>query len=145
MPPCYHDATNSQSGFVSLIRNQTPKDQLRLDAQYRQDFFQIPYDPNPNDYECVSGYYCSTGLRDGQTERDSFVIANWVHTISPKALFTVAPFYHLNQSNYDSPGVRLPGRHHLAPDIELRRRPGRRARRRRTQQLLGRPLLLLSE
>ena len=45
----HHDATNSESGFVSLIRNQTPKDQLRLDAQYRQDFFQVPYDPDPND------------------------------------------------------------------------------------------------
>jgi hypothetical protein len=98
----YHDATNSESAFVSLIRNQTPKDQLRLNAQYRQDHFQIPYDPNPDDYECASGYYCSTGLRDAQTERDSFVIANWVHTLSPKALLSFAPFYHLNQSNYDS-------------------------------------------
>ena len=97
-----HDATNSGSGFVSLIRNQTPKDQLRLNAQYREDYFQVPYDPNPNDYECTSGYYCSYGLRDAQTERDSFVIANWVHTISPKALFSVAPFYHFNQANYDS-------------------------------------------
>ena len=44
-----HDATNSQSGFLSVIRNQTANDQLRLDAQYRQDFFQIPYDPDPND------------------------------------------------------------------------------------------------
>jgi hypothetical protein len=104
----YHDATNSQSGFVSLIRNQTPKDQLRLDAQYRQDRFQIPYDPDPNDYETTSAYYSSVGLRDAQTERDSFFIANWVHTISPNALFTVAPFYHLNQSNYDSPASDLP-------------------------------------
>ncbi len=98
----YHDATNSESGFLSLIRNQTPKDQVRVDGQYRQDFFQVPYDPNPNDYECNSDYYCSTGLRDGQTERDSFVIANWVHTISPKALVSLAPFYHFNQSDYDS-------------------------------------------
>ena len=97
-----HDATNSESGFVSLIRNQTPKDQLRLDGQVRQDFFQVPYDPSTTDYECASGYYCSTGLRDGQTERDAFMIANWVHTIWPKALFSVAPFYHFNQANYDS-------------------------------------------
>jgi len=97
-----HDATNSESGFVSLIRNQTPRDQLRLNAQYRQDHFQIPYDPDPNDYETSSSYYSSVGLRDGQTERDSFVIANWVHTLSPKALITVAPFYHFNQSSYDS-------------------------------------------
>ena len=102
VPQIYHDATNSASGFVSVIRNQTPKDQFRLDAQYRQDYFDVPYDPNTNDYECVSTYYCSSGLRDAQTERDSFVIANWVHTISPKALVSFAPFYHVNQSNYDS-------------------------------------------
>ncbi len=104
----YHDATNSQSGFLSVIRNQTPKDQLRLNAQYRQDFFQVPYNPNPNDYETTSGYYSSYGLRDGQTERDSFVIANWIHTLSPKALFSVAPFYHFNQANYDSPSTDNP-------------------------------------
>ncbi len=98
-----HDATSSQSGFVSLIRNQTSKDQLRVNAQYRQDYFQVPYDPNPDDYETTSGYYSSYGLRDVQRERDSFLIANWVHTISPKALVSVAPFYHFNEANYDSP------------------------------------------
>ena len=98
----YHDTTNSESGFVSLIRNETAKDQLRVDGQVRQDYFQVPYDPSQTDYECTSGYYCSSGLRDAQTERDSFVIANWVHTISPKALLSVAPFYHFNQSDYDS-------------------------------------------
>lgn len=96
----HHDATNSESGFVSLIRNQTAKDQLRLDAQMRQDFFQVPYDPNPNDWEQASSYYNSYGLRDGQTERDSFVIANWVRTLSPSAQLQVAPFYHFNQASY---------------------------------------------
>ncbi len=104
----YHDATNSESGFVSLIRNQTPKDQLRVDAQYRHDFFQIPYDPDANDYECASGYYCSAGLRDRQTEDDSFVILDWTHTLSPKALFDVAPFYHFNLADYDSPANDYP-------------------------------------
>jgi hypothetical protein len=104
----FHDATNSQSAFVSFIRNQTPRDQLRLDAQYRQDFFQVPYDPNPDDWEQASQYYESNGLRDGQTERDSFVITNWVHTLSPKALFSVAPFYHFNQADYDSPATDYP-------------------------------------
>ena len=42
----YHDATNSESGFVSLIHNQTPKDQIRVDGQVRQDYFQVPYDPS---------------------------------------------------------------------------------------------------
>ncbi len=98
----YHDAANSQSGFVSVIRNQNPKDQLRLNAQYRQDHFQVPYDPDPNDWEQASQYYESYGLRDGQTERDAFLIGNWIHTLSPKALFSVAPFFHLNQADYDS-------------------------------------------
>ena len=101
----YHDATNSESGFASLIRNQTPKDQLRVDGQFRQDYFDVPYDPSENDYECPSGnmgYYCSWGLRDAQNERDAFLIGNWVHTVSANALFSVAPFYHFNQSNYDS-------------------------------------------
>jgi len=98
----YHDSTNSESGFVSLIRNETSKDQLRLNAQYRHDYFDIPYDPDPNDYETTSSHYSSVGLRDAQAERDSFVIGNWVHTLSPKALFTVAPFYHFNQAAYDS-------------------------------------------
>jgi outer membrane receptor protein involved in Fe transport len=102
IPEIFHDATNSGSAFASLIRNQTANDQIRIDGQYRQDFFQVPYDPSSTDYECTSDYYCSYGLRDAQTERDSFVIANWVHTLSPKAQFSFAPFYHFNQSNYDS-------------------------------------------
>ncbi len=105
----FHDATNSQSGFVSLIRNQTPKDQLRLNAQYRQDYFDIPYDPNANDWEqAPPDGYLSAGFRDAQTERDSFVIANWVHTFSPKALFSAAPFYHFNQADFDSLPTDLP-------------------------------------
>jgi hypothetical protein len=108
VPQIFHDATNSESGFVSLIRNQTPKDQLRLNAQFRNDYFQVPYDPNPNDWEQASQYYESYGLRDGQSERDSFVIANWVHTLSPKSLISVAPFYHFNQADYDSPSTDYP-------------------------------------
>jgi hypothetical protein len=104
----HRDATNSQSGFLSLLRNQTARDQLRLDAQFRQDYFQIPYDPDPNDWEQASNYYNSSGLRDSQSERDSFVIVNWVHTISPKALFEIAPFYHFNQASYDSPPTDFP-------------------------------------
>ena len=61
VPQIYHDATNSQSGFASVIRNQTPSDQLRLDAQIREDYFQVPYDPSQTDYECAGPqpYYCS--------------------------------------------------------------------------------------
>jgi len=102
IPTVYHDATNSQSAFASLIRNQTQRDQFRIDGQYRQDYFQIPYNPSTTDYQTTSGYYSSYGLRDGQKERDAFLIANWVHSLSSKAEFSVAPFYHMNQANYDS-------------------------------------------
>lgn len=108
VPQILHDATNSESGFVSVIRNQTQRDQLRLDGQYRQDHFQIPYDPDPNDWEQSADYYNSFGLRDAQTERDGFAILNWVRTISPRALVQVAPFVHLNQSLYDAPPTDYP-------------------------------------
>jgi len=108
IPALFHDATNSQSAFASLLRNQTSRDQLRIDAQFRNDFFQIPYDPDPNDWEQASNYYNSTRLRDTQRERDSFLIFNWVRTLSPKATFELAPFYHFNQANYDSPPADFP-------------------------------------
>jgi hypothetical protein len=100
IPSVVHDRTNSQSAFGSLIRNQTAGDQLRLTGQWRQDHFQVPFDPNPDDGQ--NSAYDSSGLRDAQTERDAFVIANWVHTISPKAMFELAPFWHYNLANYDS-------------------------------------------
>jgi hypothetical protein len=108
VPQVLHDATSSESGFLSLIRNETSKDQLRLTTQVRQDHFQVPYDPNPNDWQQASGTYSSFGLRDAQTERDAFVIANWVHTLSSRAMVEVAPFWHLNEANYDSPATDNP-------------------------------------
>ncbi len=108
VPAVFHDSTNSESGFLSIIRNQSANDQLRITGQYRQDFFQIPYDPDTNDYQCASGYYCSAGLRDGQTERDAFLLTNWVHTFSPTSLLSIAPFYHFNQAEYDSPANDQP-------------------------------------
>jgi outer membrane cobalamin receptor len=95
-----HDAANSQSGFGSLLVNPNAKNQFRFNGQLRQDFFQVPIDPNANDW--LSQIYPSNGFLDGQTERDAFIIADWVHTVSPSAMFEVAPFYHWNVANYDS-------------------------------------------
>jgi len=95
-----HDATNSQSGFGSFLMNPNPTNQFRFNGQLRQDFFQVPYDPNPNSW--LNQLYDSSGLRDGQTERDAFFIADWVHTLSPSTVFEAAPFYHWNVANYDS-------------------------------------------
>ena len=64
-----HDAANGYGGFASFIYNRTPKDQLRVVTQVRADYFQIPYDPDPN--SVGNQQYDSSGLRDGQHEKDA--------------------------------------------------------------------------
>jgi len=104
--PVVHDATNSQSGFGSFLVNPNATNQFRFNGQLRQDFFQVPIDPNQNDW--LTQLYNSSGLLDGQTERDAFIITDWVHTLSPTAIFEIAPFYHWNVANYDSKSTDLP-------------------------------------
>jgi TonB dependent receptor/Carboxypeptidase regulatory-like domain/TonB-dependent Receptor Plug Domain len=97
-----HDASNGYGGFTSLIDNRDPNDQLRLVGQLRSDYYQIPYDPNANDWE--NQLYNSSGLRDGEHETDGYSIFSWVHTLSPTTLFEISPFYHFNDAN-DQPSV----------------------------------------
>jgi hypothetical protein len=96
----YHDAANGYGGFASLIDNLTPKDQLRLITQLRHDYFQIPYDPDPNSYgnQLLPSY----GLRDGQHETDGMAAFTWVHTFNASSMIEVSPFYHYNSANYES-------------------------------------------
>jgi hypothetical protein len=94
----YHDAENGFGGFGSIIYNKTSADQFRVVAQSRRDFYQIPYDPDPNSYE--NQLYPSYGLRDGQTEADTFVATTWLHTFSDAFTTQVSPFYHFNSANY---------------------------------------------
>jgi TonB dependent receptor/Carboxypeptidase regulatory-like domain/TonB-dependent Receptor Plug Domain len=95
-----HDAANGYGGFASLLYNRTPKDQLRLISQLRTDFFQIPYDPDPDSYgnQLIPSY----GLRDGQHETDGLSAFTWAHTFSASTLLEFSPFYHYNQANYES-------------------------------------------
>jgi TonB dependent receptor/Carboxypeptidase regulatory-like domain/TonB-dependent Receptor Plug Domain len=95
-----HDATNGYGGFASLIFNTTPKDQLRLVTQLRNDYFQIPYDPDPNSFE--NQQYDSSGLRDGQHESDAIVTFSWLRTINPSTVLQVSPFFHYNKADYES-------------------------------------------
>ncbi len=106
IPQLFHDAENGFGGFTSLIYNLSPKDQLRFDAQLRRDYYQIPYDPNPNDFE--NQQFNTAGLRDNQTETDGFVIFSWVHTFNPTTILTVSPFYHYNNASYNSPPTDTP-------------------------------------
>ena len=90
-----HDAANGFGGFTSLIYNADSQDQLRLVAQLRRDFFQVPFDPNDAG---TQGQF----LRDANRESDSFVISSWVRTFSPGLMLTISPFYHYNSANYQS-------------------------------------------
>ena len=94
-----HDAENGYGGFGSLIFNVDGSNQLRFVTSLRKDYYQIPYDPNPNSAE--NQVFPTFGLRDGQHEGDAIVNFSWVHTFNSKSLLTVSPFYHYNSANYE--------------------------------------------
>jgi hypothetical protein len=109
VPQVVHDAVNGVGGFGNFIYNVSPSDQLRLMTSLRRDYYQIPYDPNPNDIENgsipangFSPQYPSIGLRDGQTEADAGILFTWLHTFNSHLLTTLSPFYHYNSGDYAS-------------------------------------------
>ena len=75
------------------------QDQFRLVTQLRSDYYQIPYDPNPNGWQ--NQLYDSSGLRDGEHETDGYGAFTWVHTFNSSTLLQVSPFYHYNSANYE--------------------------------------------
>jgi hypothetical protein len=93
-----HDMENGYGGFGSLVFNPDPSNQIRYVGQLRTDYYQIPYDPNPDDWE--NQLYNSSGLRDGQHETDSYGAFTWLHTFSANTVAQVSPFYHYNSTNY---------------------------------------------
>jgi hypothetical protein len=109
VPQVVHDAVNGVGGFGSFIFNLDPSNQLRLMTSLRRDYFQVPYDPSPNDLEngSIAGngftpQYPSIGLRDTEREADAGVLFTWVHTFSSHLMTTVSPFYHYNSGDYSS-------------------------------------------
>src|ERR1035438_7373473 len=119
VPQVVHDAVTGVGGFGSFIFNVDPSNQLRLMTSARRDYYQIPYDPNPNDIENGSipankftPQYPSLGLRDGQHEADAGILFSWVHTFNSHLLTTVSPFYHYNRGDYaDRKSTRLNSSH----------------------------------
>jgi len=95
-----HDAENGYGGFGSLIFNASPSNQFRLVASLRQDYYQIPIDPNPN--SSGNQVYPSYGLHDSEREPDGYLAFSWVHTFNPNMLMTISPFYHFNEASYNS-------------------------------------------
>jgi hypothetical protein len=95
-----HDADNGYGGFVSLIFNASASNQFRMVASLRQDYYQIPVDPNPN--SSGNRVYPSYGLHDSEREPDGYITFSWLHTFNPNLLLTVSPFYHYNQASYNA-------------------------------------------
>lgn len=95
-----HDAENGYGGFGSLIFNQNSSNQFRLVASLRQDYYQIPIDPDPD--SAGNQVYPSYGLHDSEREPDGYVAFSWIHTFNPKVLMTISPFYHFNEAVYNS-------------------------------------------
>ena len=100
----FHDADNGYGGFGSFIFNPNPRNQFRLVTSLRQDYYQIPIDPDPNSSGnqilASSGNSPSYGLRDGEREPDGYVVFSWVRTFNPNLVLTVSPFYHYNGADY---------------------------------------------
>jgi outer membrane cobalamin receptor len=102
----HHDATNGVGGFASLLYNRTPQDQLRLIAQLRENFFQIPYDPSSTDFGAQQ--YDSSGLRDTQHESDTALLFTWLHTLNPSTVLQISPLFHSNATDYNSAPTDAP-------------------------------------
>lgn len=100
----YHDAENGYGGFASFMFNLDADNQFRLVGSLRQDYYQIPYDPNPgslgNQLLIAGGNAPSYALRDSEREPDGYVVFSWVHTFNPNLILTVSPFYHYNAADY---------------------------------------------
>jgi len=85
-------------GFLSLIFNKTPNDQLRFVGSARADHYQVPNTPDDQ----------LTGIRDVDNERDALLNFSWVHTLGKGAVFTLSPFYHFNSAAYEGGPADVP-------------------------------------
>jgi outer membrane receptor protein involved in Fe transport len=85
-----HDQNNGLGGFVSVLYNATPKDQLRLILSTRGDNYQIPNTPDQQ----------ASGIMDRDLERDDLLGFSWTHSFSPGLLLTLTPYLHFNQAEY---------------------------------------------
>jgi hypothetical protein len=101
-----HDAENGYGGFASFIFNPNSKNQYRVVTSLRQDYYEVPIDPDPNSIGNqileMSGEVPSYGLHDGEHETDGYVAFSWIDTFNPNLLLTVSPFYHYSKASYEA-------------------------------------------
>ena len=87
-----HDQDSGVGGFLSLLYNPSPKDQVRWIVSLREDRFQIPNDQDQQ----------ASGIRDVDLERDDLVGFHWAHSFSDGMLFSLSPYFHFNVAHYVS-------------------------------------------
>jgi outer membrane cobalamin receptor len=85
-----HNGGSGLAGFTSLNYRLSDRDELRLAASLRKDHYQVPNIPADQ----------LLGIRDSDSEIDSFVNFSWIHTFSPEVLATISPLYHYNGAHY---------------------------------------------
>ncbi len=85
-----HDQEGGAGGFLSLLYNPSPHDQMRWIVSLRQDRYQVPNTPDQQ----------ASGIRDVNQEHDDLLGFNWTHTFSNNATWTVSPYYHFNAAHY---------------------------------------------
>jgi hypothetical protein len=90
VPQVVHDQTSGVGGFLSLMYNSSPKDQLRWIASLREDHYQIPNSPDLQE----------AGIRDVQSEQDYLAGFQWTHSFSEGVVFSLSPYYHFNGAHY---------------------------------------------
>ena len=83
-PEVLHDSAYGFGGFGSLIFNHDQLNQFRLIGSFERDRFQVPNDRQAE----------AAGTRDVALQKDAFVFFKWTHTVGPRFLLTVSPFYH---------------------------------------------------
>ena len=90
-PPTFanlHNASAGGSVFTSLLFNRSATDQMRADAAFRADFFQVPNDAVQQ----------SADLRNREREQDALGLLTWTHTVHPGFFVEISPFVHTNRA-----------------------------------------------
>jgi outer membrane receptor protein involved in Fe transport len=85
-----HDQDSGVGGFLSLLYNASPRDQVRWIISLRDDHYAIPNDAQAQ----------AQGIRDLDLESDDLVGFQWVHTAPAGLILTVSPYFHFNDTHY---------------------------------------------
>ena len=85
-----HDQNSGVGGFLSLLYNASPRDQVRWIVSLRNDHYAVPNDAAAQ----------AQGIRDLDLESDDLVGFQWVHSTSSGLILSVSPYFHFNSTHY---------------------------------------------